>query len=93
MLPFIEFPSFDDAVDEFFSKLESQKLDAKTAADERAALSRLDQFRQDHERRLGDLQQSQDHMRLQASLVEANVDVVSVMEHPAQSPFERFVCA
>ena len=28
-MPFLEFPTFDQAVDEFFSKLESQKLDLK----------------------------------------------------------------
>ena len=28
--PFIEFATFNEAVDEFFSKLESQKIDMKT---------------------------------------------------------------
>jgi hypothetical protein len=34
--PFIELPSFNQAVDEFFSKMESQKLDLKVVQQVRA---------------------------------------------------------
>ena len=47
------------AVDEFFSKLESQKLDVKTLQQEKNALKKLENVKQDHIKRLEALQKSQ----------------------------------
>ena len=54
--PYQEFPTFDRAVDVFFSEIESQKMELKTIAQEAAALKKLENVRVDHERRLEQLQ-------------------------------------
>ena len=50
------------AVDEFFSKIESQKLDTKALQQEKAVLKKLDNVKKDHEKRLGSLQKAQVRM-------------------------------
>uniref|UniRef100_A0A8C1KFX9 Ribosome quality control complex subunit NEMF n=1 Tax=Cyprinus carpio TaxID=7962 RepID=A0A8C1KFX9_CYPCA len=55
----VEFESFNKAVDEFFSKMESQKLDVKALQQEKHALKKLDNVRRDHEQRLEALHQAQ----------------------------------
>ena len=40
-----EFETFNGAVDEFFSQLESQKLDVKVAQQERQAMKKLDNIK------------------------------------------------
>lgn len=47
------------AVDEFFSKMESQKLDMKALQQEKHALKKLENVRRDHEQRLEALHQLQ----------------------------------
>lgn len=47
------------AVDEFFSKMESQKLDMKALQQEKHALKKLENVRRDHEQRLEALHQAQ----------------------------------
>lgn len=47
------------SVDEFFSKLESQKIDMKAISQEKAALKRLENVKEDHEKRLEALKSSQ----------------------------------
>lgn len=47
------------AVDEFFSKMESQKIDMKALQQEKQALKKLENVRRDHEQRLEALHQAQ----------------------------------
>lgn len=74
--PYLEFPSFDKAVDEFFSKIESQKIDMKALSQEKTALKKLENIRKDHQRRIDSLQKSQDVDMLRAELVELNLPLV-----------------
>ncbi|CAH3150400.1 unnamed protein product [Porites evermanni] len=74
--PYIEFPSFDKAVDEFFSKMEGQKIDLKALSQEKTALKKLENVRNDHQRRIEQLQKNQDLDMLKAELVELNLELV-----------------
>uniref|UniRef100_A0A8D2HDE6 Ribosome quality control complex subunit NEMF n=1 Tax=Urocitellus parryii TaxID=9999 RepID=A0A8D2HDE6_UROPR len=74
--PYIEFESFDKAVDEFYSKIEGQKIDLKALQQEKQALKRLDNVRKDHENRLEALQQAQEIDKLKGELIEMNLQIV-----------------
>ncbi|XP_070697951.1 ribosome quality control complex subunit NEMF [Pempheris klunzingeri] len=74
--PYLEFDSFDKAVDEFFSKMESQKIDMKALQQEKQALKKLENVKRDHEQRLEALHQLQEMDRLKGELVEINLSVV-----------------
>lgn len=50
---------FAQAVDEFFSKMESQKLDMKALQQEKQAMKKLENVKRDHEQRLEALHQAQ----------------------------------
>ncbi|XP_039525366.1 nuclear export mediator factor Nemf-like isoform X2 [Pimephales promelas] len=73
---YVEFESFNKAVDEFFSKMESQKLDMKALQQEKQALKKLENVRRDHEQRLDALHQAQEVDRLKGELVEMNLSTV-----------------
>ncbi|XP_069772502.1 ribosome quality control complex subunit NEMF isoform X2 [Narcine bancroftii] len=72
----IEFDSFDKAVDEFYSKLESQKIDIKALQQEKQALKKLDNVRKDLEKRLESLQSNQEFDKMKGELIEINLTVV-----------------
>lgn len=74
--PYLEFETFDKAVDEFFSKMESQKLDVKALQQEKHALKKLENVKRDHEQRLEALHQAQEVDRIKGELVEMNLPVV-----------------
>ncbi|XP_030636380.1 ribosome quality control complex subunit NEMF [Chanos chanos] len=74
--PYVEFDSFVKAVDEFFSKMESQKIDMKALQQEKQALKKLDNVKKDHEQRLEALHHAQEVDRLKGELVEMNLPVV-----------------
>lgn len=74
--PFKEFPTFMQAVDEFFSTLEHQKIDLKVIAQENEALKRLSNIKNDHKMRLSELTKSQQVGRHKAELIMANQIVV-----------------
>ncbi|XP_041809091.1 nuclear export mediator factor Nemf-like [Chelmon rostratus] len=74
--PYVEFDTFDKAVDEFFSKMESQKIDMKALQQEKQALKKLENVKRDHEQRLEALHQAQEVDRLKGELVEMNLPVV-----------------
>lgn len=74
--PVKEFPTFLQAVDEFYSNLESQKIDLKAIQLEREALKKLSNVRQDHASRLSDLAKSQLHDRKKAELITRNQGLV-----------------
>lgn len=46
-------------MDEFFSKMESQKIDMKALQQEKQALKKLENVKRDHEQRLEALHQAQ----------------------------------
>uniref|UniRef100_A0A8C9Z7W1 Ribosome quality control complex subunit NEMF n=1 Tax=Sander lucioperca TaxID=283035 RepID=A0A8C9Z7W1_SANLU len=74
--PYLEFDTFDKAVDEFFSKMESQKIDMKALQQEKQALKKLENVKRDHEQRLEALHQVQEVDRIKGELVEMNLPVV-----------------
>ncbi|XP_043837568.1 nuclear export mediator factor NEMF isoform X2 [Dromiciops gliroides] len=74
--PYIEFESFDKAVDEFYSKLEGQKIDLKALQQEKQALKKLDNVRKDHEHRLEALHQAQEIDKIKGELIEMNLHIV-----------------
>ncbi|OCT68327.1 nuclear export mediator factor NEMF [Xenopus laevis] len=73
---YIELDSFNKTVDEFFSKLEGQKIDIKALQQEKQALKKLDNVRKDHEHRLESLQYAQDADKAKGELIEMNLDIV-----------------
>ncbi|XP_041069772.1 nuclear export mediator factor NEMF-like isoform X2 [Carcharodon carcharias] len=72
----IAFDSFDKAVDEFYSKLESQKIDLKALQQEKQALKKLENVRKDHEKRLDALQANQEYDKIKGELIEINLSIV-----------------
>ena len=69
----LEYPSMNATVDEYFSSIESQKLESRLTERESAAKKKLDSLRQEHEKRLGALEEAQDlHIR-KASAIQDNV--------------------
>uniref|UniRef100_A0A8C8CL18 Ribosome quality control complex subunit NEMF n=1 Tax=Oncorhynchus tshawytscha TaxID=74940 RepID=A0A8C8CL18_ONCTS len=73
---YVEFDTFDKAVDEFYSKMESQKIDVKALQQEKQALKKLDNVKRDHVQRLEALHQLQEVDRLRGELVEMNLPIV-----------------
>ncbi|KAL4917153.1 telomere recombination-domain-containing protein [Aspergillus aurantiobrunneus] len=69
----LEYPSMNATVDEYFSSIESQKLESRLTEREGAAKKKLDSLRQDHEKRIGALEKTQVlHIR-KASAIQDNV--------------------
>jgi predicted ribosome quality control (RQC) complex YloA/Tae2 family protein len=73
----LEFDNFNKAVDEFFSSIEGQKLESKLQEREMMAKKKLDQLRQEHENRIGGLQQMQELNIRKAQAIQANVHRVA----------------
>ena len=74
--PHLRYPTFADAVDEYFSLIEGQRRALRADAAEAAAKDRLERVRRDQERRVLDLEDEMDVMRNAASLVKYHaVDV------------------
>eukprot|EP00955_Chlamydomonas_euryale_P065234 359188-Chlamydomonas_euryale.AAC.1 len=71
-----EFPTFDDALAEFFSKIEVQRSAVARSDAERAAVAKLDRIRSDQGGRLGQLQRDADEAELRGSLIEYNLEAV-----------------
>lgn len=68
----LEFDGFNHTVDEFFSSIESQKLESRLTEHEETAKKKLQHAKTEHEKRIGALQQQQElHVR-KAQTVEAN---------------------
>ncbi|RDD37814.1 Nuclear export mediator factor NEMF-like protein [Trichoplax sp. H2] len=74
--PYISFPSFNKAVDNFFSQLESQKLNVKALQQENAALKKLTNVKKDHAKRIENLKRTQDENTYKAQLIELNLELV-----------------
>ncbi|XP_058129559.1 ribosome quality control complex subunit NEMF homolog isoform X2 [Anopheles ziemanni] len=74
--PYKQFDSFTTAVDEFYSSLESQKIDLKAFAQEREALKKLSNVKTDHAKRIEELTKVQLGDRKKAELITRNQDLV-----------------
>ena len=72
----LEFDGFNKTVDEFFSSIEGQKLESRLAEREEHAKRKLEAARQDHDKRIGGLQQVQDINIRKAQAIEANLQNV-----------------
>ncbi|KAF8930285.1 hypothetical protein BGZ58_008346 [Dissophora ornata] len=70
-----EFESFDAAVDEFFSAIESQRLEVKKRAQEEHAQKKLDSVRTEHFGRVRGLEEAQQMNVMRAELIEANLEM------------------
>jgi predicted ribosome quality control (RQC) complex YloA/Tae2 family protein len=74
--PYKEYESFDKAVDEYFSTMESQKLDLKVLQQEREALKKLENVKKDHDQRLISLGKTQEIDKQKAELITRNQQLV-----------------
>ena len=72
----IEFDGFNKTVDEFFSSIEAQKLESRLTEREEQAKKKLETARQDHQKRVGGLQQVQELNVRKAQAIEANLQRV-----------------
>lgn len=73
----VEFDTFNTACDQFFSKVEAQKIELKTVHQEKAAVNKLDRVKKDHENRIKTLQEVQDLDRMKGEFIETNSDIVN----------------
>ena len=63
-------------MDEFFSKMEGQKIDLKALSQEKTALKKLENVRNDHQRRIEQLQKNQVSFQL-LNLILLSIIVIS----------------
>uniref|UniRef100_A0AC35U2M6 NFACT-R_1 domain-containing protein n=1 Tax=Rhabditophanes sp. KR3021 TaxID=114890 RepID=A0AC35U2M6_9BILA len=71
-----EFGEFSDAVDEFYSKLDSQKSEKRALQVEKDALKKVENVKKDHEERLKALLISQVSQKERAQRIEMNVELI-----------------
>ncbi|XP_008674338.1 nuclear export mediator factor NEMF [Zea mays] len=71
-----EFATFDAALDEFYSKIESQKVNQQQKAKEESAAQRLNKIKLDQENRVHTLRKEVDHCVKMAELIEYNLEDV-----------------
>ncbi|PRD24469.1 UNVERIFIED_CONTAM: Nemf [Trichonephila clavipes] len=70
------YPSFDKAIDNYFSSMEGQKIDLKAFQKEKEALKKLENVKKDHEQRVLKLHESQAEDIKKAQLIETNLELV-----------------
>lgn len=68
----LEFDGFNKTVDEFYSSLESQKLESRLTEREEKARRKIEEAKSEHEKRVGALQQVQEMHIRKAQAIEAN---------------------
>lgn len=78
-LRFIEFADFDSAVDEYFSKVEGQKVEAQRIEHEQSFVKRVDKVREDNQKRVQTLVDAEDKARKMAVLIEQNAELVDAV--------------
>ena len=74
--PLQTYESFDDALDEYFSRADSAKHDATATKDKKGALTKLEKVRLDQEKRMQVLEEAQHTSASRAVLIEYNADDV-----------------
>ncbi|KAJ7980438.1 Nuclear export mediator factor NEMF-like protein [Quillaja saponaria] len=73
---YVKFETFDMALDEFYSKIESQRAEQQQKAKENSAVQKLNKIRQDQENRVHTLRKEVDHCVKKAELIEYNLEDV-----------------
>ncbi|KAL5849225.1 hypothetical protein ACOSQ4_007238 [Xanthoceras sorbifolium] len=73
---FVKFETFDAALDEFYSKIESQRSEQQQKAKEGAAFHKLNKIRTDQENRVHTLRKEVDRSVQMAELIEYNLEDV-----------------
>lgn len=73
----VEIETFNTACDQFFSKLEAQKIELKTIQQEKAAVKKLENVKKDHENRIRSLQETQELDRTKGEYIEMNSELVN----------------
>jgi predicted ribosome quality control (RQC) complex YloA/Tae2 family protein len=68
----LEFEGFNKTVDEFYSSLESQKLESRLTEREEKARRKIEEAKLEHQKRVGALQQVQEMHIRKAQAIEAN---------------------
>jgi predicted ribosome quality control (RQC) complex YloA/Tae2 family protein len=74
--PTLEFPDFSSSVDEFYSKLENQKVDLKVVQQEKLAMKKLENVIKDRENRLAGLHDAQELDKRRGEMIQMNQDLV-----------------
>lgn len=72
----LKFETFDAALDEFYSKIESQRSEQQQKAKEGSAMQKLDKIRMDQENRVVTLRKEVEHSVKMAQLIEYNLEDV-----------------
>ncbi|KAM7279287.1 hypothetical protein ACFE04_006421 [Oxalis oulophora] len=72
----VNFETFDMALDEFYSKIESQRVDHQHKAKEGAAVQKLNKIKMDQENRVETLKKEVDNCVKKAELIEYNLEDV-----------------
>ncbi|KAM3358212.1 ribosome quality control complex subunit NEMF [Capsicum galapagoense] len=73
---FMKFETFDAALDEFYSKIESQRSEQLQKSKESTAMQKLNKIRADQENRVVTLKQEVEHCIKMAELIEYNLEDV-----------------
>ena len=73
---YLEFACFDEAVDEFFAKIESQKIDVQRSTQENLVSKKLQKVRADQHKRIVDLEGAVEQSHFKARLIQANLEDV-----------------
>eukprot|EP00698_Gefionella_okellyi_P000468 TRINITY_DN10423_c0_g1_i1.p1 TRINITY_DN10423_c0_g1~~TRINITY_DN10423_c0_g1_i1.p1 ORF type:complete len:1065 (-),score=298.79 TRINITY_DN10423_c0_g1_i1:68-3262(-) len=75
----VEFPTFDEALDEYFSKTEAGKLDKARTQQESAAMKRVEVLKEDQRQRIAALQTVQEISELKARMIEDHHEEVDAI--------------
>eukprot|EP00731_Ephydatia_muelleri_P028292 Em0019g1165a len=73
---FVEYDTFNQAVDYFFSVKTSQKQDVKALQIQKGAFKKLEFIKSDHQKRISALKKAQEEDAAKACLIELNVELV-----------------
>lgn len=79
-------------MDEFFSSLESQKIDMKAVHQEKEAMKKLENVRKDHDQRLVALEKTQEVDKQKAELITRNLELVEKAILAIQTALANQVC-
>eukprot|EP01127_Copromyxa_protea_P022660 TRINITY_DN8259_c0_g1_i2.p1 TRINITY_DN8259_c0_g1~~TRINITY_DN8259_c0_g1_i2.p1 ORF type:complete len:1045 (-),score=329.71 TRINITY_DN8259_c0_g1_i2:172-3051(-) len=72
----VKFSTFNEAADEFFSKLLAQKVEQQIIAHETTVVRKLDKVREDHTKRIQGLEAQVEKWNHYAQLIEQNIEAV-----------------
>lgn len=81
----LEFPTFNDCADVYFSKLESQKFEMKAKQAENASLKKLANVRASHANQISSFEMAVETKKLYASSIEYNCDLIDSVINTVRS--------